>query len=144
MDAVHESHSGGAAAARGSTVLELLRHETSARAVRGAGAREAIEVPGETIPTGAVVMMMIGAANRDPEVLPNPARIDVDRPNLNRQLAFGGGIHACVGSALARAQGEIGVTMILEQYPTLELDDEVGFGHTEFLRVIRHMPVRLG
>ena len=89
-------------------------------------------------------MLMIGAANRDPAVFPDPERLDVDRPNVNRQLAFGGGIHACIGSGLARAQGEVGVATIVERYPSLALAGEVEFGHTEFLRVIRHLPVSLG
>ncbi len=130
-------------AVRGTTILELLRHETPEQFVVRA-AREQIEIAGESIPAGAVVMLMIGAANRDPAVFPDPERLDVDRPNVNRQLAFGGGIHACIGSGLARAQGEVGVATIVERYPSLALAGEVEFGHTEFLRVIRHLPVSLG
>ncbi len=129
-------------AARGNAILELLRHETPEQFVVRA-AKETIEIGGETIPAGAVVMLMIGAANRDPAVFSDPARLDIDRPNLNRQLAFGGGIHACIGSGLARAQGEVGVATIVERYPSLALAGETEFGHTEFLRVIRHMPVSL-
>jgi cytochrome P450 len=130
-------------ASRGATILELLRHETPEQFVVRA-AKEAMAIGGETIPARAVVMLMIGAANRDPAVFADPGRIDIDRPNVNRQLAFGGGIHACIGSGLARAQGEAGVTAVLERYRSLALAGEVEFGHTEFLRVIRHLPVRLG
>ena len=130
-------------AIRGTTILELLRHETPEQFVVRA-VKEEIAIEGVTITAGAVVMLMIGAANRDPAVFPDPQRLDIDRPNVNRQLAFGGGIHACIGSGLARAQGEVGVTTIVERYPSLALAGEVEFGHTEFLRVIRHLPVTLG
>lgn len=129
-------------ASRSAAILELLRHETPEQFVVRA-ATEAIEIGGETIPAGAVVMLMIGAANRDPAVFSDPGRLDIDRPNANRQLAFGGGIHACIGSGLARAQGEVGITTIVERYPSLALAGDVEFGHTEFLRVIRHLPVSL-
>lgn len=133
----------GDPACRPSFILELLRHETPEQFVVRA-AKEVVLVEGAEIPAGAVVMLMIGAANRDPAVYPDPARLDPDRPLLTRQLAFGSGIHACVGSALARAQGEVGVSALLTRYPDLGLAGDVEFAHTEFLRVINHMPVELG
>lgn len=130
-------------AIRSSAVLEILRHETPEQFVVRA-AKEEVEIGGSTIPAGAVVMMMIGAANRDPAMYPDPARLDVDRAGLTRNLAFGSGIHACVGSALARAQGEVGVSALVNHYPDAALAGDVEFAHTEFLRVIDHMPVELG
>ena len=127
---------------RGDVILELLRHETPEQFVVRA-AKEDIPVAGEVIPAGAVAMLMIGAANRDPEVFPEPAVFDVDRPNLNRHLAFGGGVHTCIGGALARAQGEAAITALFERFPDVRLDGEVVFAHTEFLRVIERMPLRL-
>jgi len=127
---------------RGSVIQELLRHETPEQFVVRAATAD-IEVGGETIPDETAVMLMIGAANRDPSVFPDPSRFDVDRDNLVKQIAFGGGIHTCIGSALAMAQGEAAITTLFQRYPDARLDGEVEFAHTEFLRVIEHMPVRL-
>jgi cytochrome P450 len=124
-------------------VLELLRHETPEQFVVRA-AKEDVDLAGSAIPAGAFVIMMIGAGNRDPALFFDPNRLDVDRANLTRQLAFGSGIHACIGSALARVQGEVGVSALASCYPDVALAGDVEFGHTEFLRVINHMPVELG
>ena len=131
-------------AVRPNAVLEILRHETSEQFVVRAIKDGPVEVSGVMIPDGAVVMMLLGAANRDPRMFPQPDRLDVDRDNLHRHLGFGGGIHACIGFALAKAQGEAAMTSLLTRYPDLTLDGDVTFGHTEFLRVITHLPVRLG
>lgn len=128
---------------RPNAVLEVLRHETSEQFVIRA-LKSDVDVAGTTIPAGSVVMMLLGAANRDPAMFPDPATIDFDRPNVTKQLGFGGGIHSCIGFALARAQGEVGMTSVLARYPDLALADEPEFGHTEFLRVITHLPVTLG
>lgn len=130
-------------ACRSRAVLELLRHETPEQFVVRA-TKEEVDVGEVVLPAGAVVMMMIGAANRDPRVYPNPSILDIDRELLSRQLAFGSGIHACIGSALARAQGEVGVSALVTQFPHARPAGDVEFAHTEFLRVIRHMPVELG
>lgn len=130
-------------AIRPNAVLEILRHETSEQFVMRAMKHD-VEISGVTIPAQSVVMMLLGAANRDPEVFPNAARLDFDRANLAKQLGFGGGIHACIGFALARAQGEVAMSSLLARYPALSLAGDVEFGHTEFLRVIVHMPVLLG
>ena len=67
-------------------------------------AKEDITIAGVTIPKGAVVQVQYGAANRDPEMFPDPARLDIVRPNANKHLAFGAGIHHCVGHQLARKE----------------------------------------
>ena len=127
---------------RGNVIQELLRHETPEQFVVRA-ATDDIEIGGEVIPNQAVVMLMIGAANRDPSIFPDPSAFDIDRDNLVKQIAFGGGIHTCIGSALAMTQGETAITTFFERYPDAQLTGDVEFAHTEFLRVIEHMPVRL-
>ncbi len=131
------------AGCRSGAVLELLRHETPEQFVVRA-VKEDVQVGDVTLPAKGVVMMMIGAANRDPAIYPEPEKVNVDREHLTRQLAFGSGIHACIGSALARAQGEVGISALITQFPEARLAGEVEFAHTEFLRVIQHMPVELG
>ena len=128
---------------RPNAVLEILRHETSEQFVMRAMKAD-VDIAGVTIPAGSVVMMLLGAANRDPDMFPEPAVLDFHRPNIAKQIGFGGGIHACIGFALARAQGEVGMTSLLTRYPDLALAGDVEYGHTEFLRVITHAPVSLG
>ena len=67
-------------------------------------AKTDLEIAGVKIPKGAVVQVQYGAANRDPEMFPNPERFDIGRSNANKHLAFGAGIHYCVGHQLSRKE----------------------------------------
>ncbi len=113
-------------AIRPAAIQELLRHETPEQFVVRAVVDD-IDVDGHGVPGGAVLMCMIGCANRDPRVFDRPAELDFDRPNLSRQIAFGVGIHTCIGSLLARAQGEIGIALLFEQFPDVALAGGVEF-----------------
>lgn len=84
-------------------VEEVLRLDTPGTALWRIAAREQ-ELAGVTIPQGAIVMNRIDAANRDPAVFEDPDAFNILRPNANRSLAFGAGIHYCVGFRLAREQ----------------------------------------
>jgi cytochrome P450 len=66
---------------------------------------------------GATVNCMIGAANRDPTVFPDPDRFDIDRPNLRRHLGFATGPHSCVGFNLAKAEARIAIEELLSRLP---------------------------
>jgi hypothetical protein len=68
------------------------------------------------------VLCLLGAANRDPSVYPDPDRLDITRPNI-RPLSFGGGIHYCLGAQLARIEAEVAIATLLRQLPGLTLDD---------------------
>jgi cytochrome P450 len=70
---------------------------------------------------GDVVNCMLGAANRDPDVFPQPERFDIDRPNLQRHLSFAMGRHSCLGLHLARAEARIAVERLLAELPGLRL-----------------------
>ena len=74
-----------------------------------------------TIPAGAIVMVMFGAANRDPAMFPEPAKLDLERPNSNRHLAFGYGIHSCIGRTLATAELDIAIRRLLERLGPIRL-----------------------
>jgi len=80
------------------------------------------EVAGVTIPAGARVMLIFGAANRDQEIFPDAATFNSQRDNLNRQLAFGSGPHFCLGAPLARLEGKLAFTALLTRLPNLRLD----------------------
>ena len=85
-------------------------------------ATEDVAVNGVTIPAGSRVLMNFPAANRDPEVFPDPDNVVIDRA-VNRHVAFGIGIHRCAGSNLARMEMQVALAAFLQRIPEFELDD---------------------
>jgi cytochrome P450 len=85
-------------------------------------ATEDVAVNGVTIPAGSRVLMNFPAANRDPEVFPDPDKVVIDRA-VNRHVAFGIGIHRCAGSNLARMEMQVALAAFLQRIPEFELDD---------------------
>ncbi|GAB4215300.1 MAG: cytochrome P450 [Roseiflexaceae bacterium] len=83
-------------------------------------ATEDIEVGGQLIRRGEAVMPLVGAANHDPAVFERPEQFDEARPD-NRHLAFGHGIHYCLGAPLARLEGQIALATLLHRLPNLRL-----------------------
>jgi cytochrome P450 len=83
---------------------------------------EDVEKRGRTMRKGDVVMLHLGAANRDPERFPDPDRLDLDRPN-NRHLSFAWGPHFCLGAPLARTEATIALGRLLERFPDVRLTD---------------------
>jgi hypothetical protein len=73
---------------------------------------------GRELRAGVPIFHLLAAANRDPRAFPDPLRFDVDREN-KRHLAFSHGIHRCVGAPLARMEGAVGLTKILERFPNI-------------------------
>jgi cytochrome P450 len=94
-------------------IEEVLRYRSPVQWMPRA-TRRAVEVHGQTIPAGKLVMPMIGSANRDPAQFPDPERFDVAR-SPNAHLAFGHGVHACLGAPLARLEARIALTDFLER-----------------------------
>ena len=90
---------------------------------------------------GESVLCLLGAANRDPAVYPDPDRLDITRPNI-RPLSFGGGIHFCLGAQLARIEGEVAIATLLRRFPNLKLDDveNPDWRHTFVLRGLNRLP----
>jgi cytochrome P450 len=122
-------------------VDEILRFDSPVQnTARYAGAET--NVCGLPIPKSAFVSVLIGAANRDPKVFSEPNRFDVRRPNAREHLAFSAGVHYCIGAALARAEGRIGLQTLFERYPELELASQPTRRRTRTLRGYESLPVR--
>lgn len=102
-----------------SAVQECLRFESAAQSVPRI-ARENLELHGVAIPRDAAVLLVLGAANRDPRVFAQPDRFDVTR-QPNPHLAFGQGRHACLGGPLVEAELAAAIRALLERWPRLEL-----------------------
>jgi cytochrome P450 len=103
-------------------VEELLRYDGSVQ-MRGVTAAADLAVGGKQIAKGQSVLLLLGAANRDPAQFPEPDRLDLDRRET-RHLDFGRGIHFCIGAALARAELQIAITSVLRRMPGLRLASE--------------------
>jgi cytochrome P450 len=102
-------------------VEELLRYDSPVQ-LGGRTALEEVDVGGMTVPRGGMVVMMLGAANRDPERFTDPDRLDVGRSGAT-SLSFGGGIHFCLGAQLSRIETAIALDVLLHRFPCLELND---------------------
>jgi cytochrome P450 len=100
-------------------VEEMLRYESPTNMVAHITV-EPWTLGDVQVPEGEVLYCMAGAANHDPEVFERPERFDVGR-HPNPQLAFGGGVHYCVGAPLARLEGELAFAALLRRWPKLQL-----------------------
>jgi hypothetical protein len=87
---------------------------------------------------------VLAAANRDPEVFTDPTRFDVTRANAKDHVSFSAGRHFCLGAALARMEGEVGLRMLFERYPDLRTVPGARRRTTRILRGYAQLPVRLG
>jgi cytochrome P450 len=121
-------------------IEELLRYDSSVQ-MTGRTALEDASVGGVDVPKGETVLCLLGAANRDPAVYPDPDQLDITRPNI-RPMSFGGGIHFCLGAQLARIEGEIAISTLLRRLPSLALDDaeHPDWRQTFVLRGLNRLP----
>ncbi len=102
-----------------SAVEEVLRYESSNQLGNRITTAPA-ELGGTTYPAGTQVTLCIGAANRDPAAFADPDRFDIGR-SPNRHLAFAAGIHQCVGMSLARLEGVVAISRLMERFPRYAL-----------------------
>ncbi|SRR5712691_2306313 len=102
-----------------SAVEEFLRYDATVAGLPRT-AKEDVQLSGGTVPAGATVMAVLPSANRDPATFTDPDRLDIGRGDM-RHLGFGGGVHACIGAALARLETRIAMTALLATYPRMEL-----------------------
>jgi cytochrome P450 len=122
---------------------ELLRY-TSVAQWQPRIAVEPVELSGERIEAGETVILMMVAANRDPEVFEEPDRLDVTRANANRHIAFGTGLHHCLGAALARTECTTVLSELCRRFPGMSLAGDVHTWHgAARLRALDSLRVRL-
>ena len=104
-------------------VEEALRIESPVKADFRL-AKRTTEIGGVEIPAGTPVMLLNGAANRDPRRFECPAEFRIDRPNVREHIAFGRGVHSCPGGPLARAEARISFERILDRMRDIRLSEE--------------------
>gem|GEM_PF-215132 len=107
-------------------------------------ALEPLDLEGQTIRPGQSVVTLIGGANRDPEVFPEPGTFSIYREPRAEHLAFSSGIHYCLGQPLARLEATITLRMLAERMPGLALAGPVQLRNTTTIRGPLHLPVRPG
>ena len=120
-------------------IEELLRYDSPVQ-MTGRVALEDLEIAGRPIKKGEFCATILGAANRDPAVFPDPDRLDVGRTGL-RHVSFGMGVHYCLGAPLARAEGQIAFDILLDRMPHLRLGGRPEWRPTLLLRGLRTLPV---
>jgi cytochrome P450 len=124
-------------------VEELLRYDSPAQLVRR-WAHEDLEVGGVHIARGDELVLLVGAANRDPERFDDPDVVDVGRDDV-RHVSFGGGPHFCLGAMLARMEAQIAFATLVSRLPDMELGtDHVQWREHVVLRGLKALPVRFG
>lgn len=124
-------------------VDELVRFDSPVQ-MTSRVALEDLHLPAGTIPRGDFAVLMIGSANRDPAVFDAPHRLDVAAERATGNLAFGFGIHHCIGVALARAEAEAVIPALVRRFPATELLDEPPLRPTFVLRGREELRLRLG
>jgi len=119
---------------------EFLRHDTPTLGLARTVTRDT-ELHGQCLRGGEKAILMWGAANRDPDVFENPDEIDFDRAD-KKHLAFGVGVHRCLGSNLAREMFQVMMDEILTRLPDFHLDGEpVRFEDAGEVHALRHLPL---
>lgn len=114
-------------------VEEILRYDSPVQRT-GRLAHRDTEVAGLRVPAGSFIILLLGGANRDPAVFPEPDRFDIRRVEAGEHLAFSSGVHYCLGAALARVEGEVGLRALFRRFPDLAL---AGPPHRRPNRVLR-------
>ena len=121
-------------------VEELLRYESPAPHAGRCVATD-VEIHGQTVPAGSAILLMMGAANRDPRRFEDPERFDIHR-TITQHLTFGYGIHFCLGAALGRLEGQVALDEILTRFPEWEVDmDRAHLSPTSTVRGWETLPV---
>jgi cytochrome P450 len=124
-------------------VEEILRYEGSTQVMARTLTRE-VALHGRKMPGGDKVLLLLGSGNRDERVWDDPDAYDIDRSWPTHHLAFGHGIHVCLGAALARLEMRVGIEEFLGRHPRYEIDeDALERVHSGNVRGYSRMPIRL-
>ncbi|MHB1583174.1 MAG: cytochrome P450 [Acidimicrobiales bacterium] len=124
------------------TIEELLRYE-SPSPVQARYVASDVEHHGQTVPEGSIMLLLTGSANHDERKFADGDSFDLHR-TIDHHLAFGYGIHFCLGAALARLEGRVALDEVLKRFPTWEVDwDRAVQARTSTVRGWEALPVRL-
>jgi hypothetical protein len=125
-------------------VEETLRFDTSVIVWRRITTQE-VEISGVKVPKGAKLALLLGSANHDEKIFPSAETYDIHRENAGMHLAFGKGIHFCIGAALARLQNRIALELLTSRFPNMQLAQSPEFEYIPNLsfRGPKHLMVSL-
>lgn len=124
-------------------IEEILRYESPSPALARTVSRD-VDYYGETVPEGSAMVLLLSSANRDERQFPDADRFDIHR-TMAHHVAFGYGIHFCLGAALARLEGRVALDELLQRFPTWEVDWESAVqAHTPTMRGWEKLPVFTG
>jgi cytochrome P450 len=123
-------------------IEELMRLVSPNQFIRRQ-AREDVILGEQTIRAGDAVMLILAAANRDPEAFPEPDRFVFDRPN-RQTVALGHGIHYCLGAPLARLEGRIALQTVFERWPAVRQAGDLVYANNFNVRLLHSLPVATG
>ncbi len=124
-------------------VEELLRIEPPVRGLSRMTTRD-VELGGKLLPQGAHLLLMYASANDEPEVFPEPRKFDMDRTNIMKHVSFGGGVHKCVGIALARMEIKVAARQLVRRLGNFRLaidENAIAFLPTVATRTMESLPV---
>lgn len=120
---------------------EFLRYDAPAQWLARVTTRP-VELHGQRLPAGSRVLMIFASANRDPRVFERPDELVLDRRG-ERSMAFGEGIHFCIGMPLAKAEARIGMSALLRRYPGMRSAGEPVRYPSHVIRGFERIPVHL-
>ncbi len=126
-------------------VEEVLRLDSPVNLATVRYTTEPVELAGTTIPAGEVVLLSLVSANRDPDRYHEPTELDITR-DASGNVAFGYGIHHCLGAPLARLEGEIAFRTLIERFPDLvlaETPQRLVWRQSTLIHGVTRLPVRL-
>jgi cytochrome P450 len=106
-------------------------------------AMEDTEINGQKIAKDEKVVMWYGAGNRDPEVFPNPDVFDMTRDNVDKHIAFGHGVHKCLGSRVAQMQLRVAYEHLFDRFPNIEFTGDIKYGPNALVHAISKLKVNL-
>jgi cytochrome P450 len=122
-------------------VEEMLRYDAPVQLTFRAALTDA-DIGGVEVPKGSFVLVLVGAANRDPGAHPEPDVLDIERPPAPN-LAFGQGVHFCIGAPLARLEAQLAFRSLMREAGDLHLAGEPVWKDNTVLRGLSHLPVTL-
>jgi cytochrome P450 len=124
-------------------VEEILRLDSPVQMTARVASKDT-DIAGTRVRRGEGIIIYLAGANRDPNVFSDPHRFDLERENAGKHLSFSGGRHFCLGAALARAEGEVGLRTFFERFPDARLAGAGSRRDTRVLRGWASLPIALG